>query len=264
MTKIKLWVTDIDGTIMNYDGSTTPEMKDLINQINSSNVKFVLATGRMFDGAYHEAKKFNIKTPVICYQGAVVRTKEEVLWQSLVENSIVKEVLQYFKDKNIHTHLYNNDILYVDDDNKRIMDAYCNNRGTKYTVVDSLSDIILSNVPKVLAVIENPELMEKIKSELTEKYKNVLKIVQSAPMYLEVNNINATKGNALNFLKQYWNIKTEEILASGDQDNDIDLLKNAGIKVSVGNYSKLLAEIADYNCKNVNSNELVEIVKRYI
>ena len=62
MTKIKLWVTDIDGTIMNYDGSTTPEMKDLINQINSSNVKFVLATGRMFDGAYHEAKKFNIKT----------------------------------------------------------------------------------------------------------------------------------------------------------------------------------------------------------
>ena len=58
VTKIKLWVSDIDGTIMNYDGSFTHEMRNLIEKINNSqDVKFVLATGRMFDGAFHEAKK---------------------------------------------------------------------------------------------------------------------------------------------------------------------------------------------------------------
>ncbi len=264
MTKIKLWISDIDGTIMNYDGSFTQEMKNLITKINSSNVKFVLATGRMFDGAYHEAKKFNIKTPLVCYQGAIVRTDKEVLWQSLLDNKIAKEIIKYFKEKNIHTHVYNNDVLYVDDDNKELMHSYCNGRGTNYTVVDSLLDIELCSVPKILAVIEDKVQMEEIKNELRQKYKGKLTIVQSSPIYLEINNINASKGYALTFLKKYWNIKTEEILASGDQDNDIELLKNAGIKVCVGNNSKKLAEISDYKCKNVDSNELVELVEKFL
>ncbi len=264
MTKIKLWISDIDGTIMNYDGSFTQEMKNLITKINSSDVKFVLATGRMFDGAYHEAKKFNITTPVVCYQGAIVRTKEEILWQSLLDNKIAKEIVEYFKEKNIHTHIYNNDTLYIDDDNKEIMYAYCNGRGTNYTVVDSLLNIKLEAVPKILAVIEDKILMEKVKNELKQKYNGILTIVQSSPIYLEVNNINASKGHALNFLKEYWNIKTEEVLASGDQDNDIDLLKNAGIKACVGSNSKKLLEIADYKCKSVNSNELVNLVEKFI
>ena len=80
----------------------------------------------------------------------------------------------------------------------------------------------------------------------------------------DINDINASKGNALNFLKDFWNIKKEEILASGDQDNDIELLKNAGVKVCVGKNSKKLYELADYNCKDVNSDELVEVIKKYL
>lgn len=265
MSKIKLWISDIDGTIMNYDGSYTPEMKNIIEKINkTTNIKFVLATGRMFDGAYHEAKKFDIKTPVVCYQGAVIRTKDEILWQNLVNNTLAKEIISYFHQKNIHTQVYNNDILYIDDDDKNIMNVYCNGRGTNYTVVKSLLDLELNSVAKILAVIQDKTLMEETKNELTKKYHGILTIVQSSPIYLEVNDKNASKGHALNFLKEYWNIKTEETLASGDQDNDIELLNNAGIKICVGNNSEKLASIADFRCKNVNSNELVRLVEKYI
>ena len=95
MTKVKLWISDIDGTIINYDRTFTPEMKELILKINNSENKLVLATGRMFMGAYHEAKKFNLKTPLICYQGAVVRTKDEILWQSPVGDEIVWDIIEY-------------------------------------------------------------------------------------------------------------------------------------------------------------------------
>ena len=89
MTKIKLWVSDIDGTLMNYDSSYTPRMADLIEKIKKSDCKLVLATGRMFMGADYAAQKFNLNTPVICYQGAVVRTKDEILWQKPIKNEIV-------------------------------------------------------------------------------------------------------------------------------------------------------------------------------
>lgn len=264
MTKIKLWVSDIDGTLMNYDSSYTPRMGKLIEKINKSDCKLVLATGRMFMGADFAARKFNLNNPVICYQGAVVRTRDEILWQKPIKNEIALEIIQYLKEKNIHTHVYNNDTLYVEDDDKKIMYDYCNNRGTTYTVVNDFSELKLNGVPKILAVILKPELMKEIKADLSKKYEGVLTIVQSSKIYLEINDIEASKGKALDFLKSYWNLDDSEVIASGDQDNDIELLEHAGIRVCVGDNSEKLKNIATYHCKSVNSDELVDLIERLV
>lgn len=264
MTKIKLWVSDIDGTLMNYDSSYTPAMAKLIDKINKSEARLVLATGRMFMGADFVAQKFNLNDPIICYQGAVVRTKDKILWQKPIKNEIALEIIDYLKKKNIHTHVYNDDILYVEDDNKKIMSAYCDGRGTTYEVVQDFNQIKLNNVPKILGVIEDKILMQEVKKELSEKYKGVLTIVQSSPIYLEINDIEASKGKALDFLKEYWNLSDDEVIASGDQDNDIELLEHAGIKVCVGFNSKKLKEIANFYCKDVNSDELVKLIEEKV
>ena len=264
MNKIKLWISDIDGTLLNYDGSTTSELIDVIKKINKTDTKLVLATGRMFMGANYQAKKFNLKTPVVCYQGAVVRDENNILWQKLVDNTLAREVINYLREKKIHTHIYNDDILYIEDDNKRIMDLYCNGRGTTYQVLNSFDDMELTSVAKILAVIEDKNLMEEIKKELKERYKDIFAIVQSSTTYLEITNINASKGNALNFLKKYWNLSDDEVFASGDQDNDIDMIKNAKYSACVGDNSPELKKEAMYYCKSVNSNELTDLVKRLI
>ena len=59
MTKIKLWISDIDGTLINYDGSCTPLMMDVIKKVNNSSAKLILATGRMYMGAKYASDKFN-------------------------------------------------------------------------------------------------------------------------------------------------------------------------------------------------------------
>ncbi len=263
MTKIKLWISDIDGTLVDYDGYCSDKMRKTIEKVNNSDTKLILATGRMFMGADYAASKFDLKNPVVCYQGAVVRTKDEVLWESLIDNDLVREIINYLRKRKIHTHVYNEDILYIEDDNKNIMNAYCQGRGTVYEVVN-FDEIKLKNVPKILGVIEDKKIMQEIKQELIEKYGHILTIVQSSPIYLEINDKNASKGSALNFLKKYYNLNTDETLATGDQDNDIDMLKNAGVKISVGTNSSELLKIADYNCKSVRSDELCELIERFI
>jgi Cof subfamily protein (haloacid dehalogenase superfamily) len=215
-------------------------------------------------GANFVAKKFNLKNPIVCYQGAVVRTENEILWQAPIKNEIALEIIDYLKKKNIHTHVYNNDVLYVEDDNKRIMSEYCDNRGTTYVVVEDFSELKLNDVPKILGVIEDKTLMQEIKKELTQKYKGVLTIVQSSPIYLEINDIGASKGKALDFLKEHLNLSDNEVIATGDQDNDIELLEHAGIKVCVGSSSQKLKEIAQYHCSSVNSDELVDLIERMV
>ena len=262
MKKIKLWVTDIDGTIMNYDGSYTPQMANLIQDIQKKGVKFVLATGRMYMGADFVAKKFNLDTPIICYQGAMVRHNDKVLWCCDVKKNLAIEIIEYLRAKKIHTNVYDDNVLYVEDDDKEIMSAYCDNRGTTYVVIDDFMKLPLNNVSKLLGVINDPNLMQEVKEDLQKKYEGILTIVQSSACYLEITDIGASKGFALEFLKKYWNLDDDEVLASGDQD--IELLKHAGIRVCVGNNSKKLAQIAQYRAKDVNSDELVEIVKRFV
>lgn len=265
MTKIKLWISDIDGTLINYDSTMTDRMKNLINKLNKIDFKLVLSTGRMFQGAKFAADNFNLKTPVVCYQGAVVRTKDEVLWRVFVKENLAREVIGFLKERKIHTHVYNNDILWVEDDNKKIMHEYCYNRGTTYSVIDNFDKLDLSSgCEKLLAVIYDQKLMAEIKEELAKKYKGILNIVQSSKMYLEITDKEASKGAALNFLKKYWNLSDEEVIASGDQDNDIELLKNAHYKVCVGKNSEKLAQIANYHCNSVNSDELVDLVEELI
>ena len=262
MKKIKLWISDIDGTLMNYDGSVTERMQNLIKKINSSDIKLVLATGRMFMGAYHAAKSFNNTNPVVCYQGAVVRTKDEILWQSTIKDELVLEILDYLKQNDVHTHLYFNDTLYVEDDNKQIMNVYCNGRGTVYEVVDDFKALKPHSIPKILGVIEEKNKMERIKHELSEKYVDELTIVQSSSCYLEITNKGVSKGLALEFLKKYWNLSDDEVLATGDQDNDIELIKHAGHSACVGFNSEELRRIAKYKIESVNSDGLVDLVER--
>ena len=264
MTKFKLWISDIDGTLMNYDSSYTPRMYELIQKVNNSSTKLIIATGRMFMGAQYVAQKFNINNPIVCYQGAVVRTKDEILWQSLIDNDLGKEIIEYLRKRKIHTHIYTNDILYVEDDNKEIMRQYCEGRGTTYTYVKSFDEVEINGFAKILGVIQDEKTMQEIKEDLIKKYSDVLTIVQSSPIYLEINNKNASKGNALKFLKEYWNLSDDEVIASGDQDNDVDMIKNAGVGICVGKNSKELYNVSEYHCKNVDSDELVDLIERLV
>ena len=94
--------------------------------------------------------------------------------------------------------------------------------------------------------------------------ESFLTIVQSSKCYLEITDIGASKGFALQFLKKYWVLSDDEVLASGDQDNDIELLKEAGIKVCVGSNSQKLNNIAQHHCSSVNSDELVDLIERLV
>ena len=63
---------------------------------------------------------------------------------------------------------------------------------------------------------------------------------------------------------KYWNLKDEEILAIGDQNNDIALLEAGGIKVAMGNATKELKSIADYITNSVENDGFVKAIEKFV
>lgn len=261
---IKMLVTDIDGTLLKYDCTCSNCMKNAILRLNEKNIKVVLASGRMFDGVFPVADFFELKTPVICYQGAMVRNANEILWHKPLQNELARDVIKNLRKLKIHTHLYNDGVLYVEDDDKKIMADYCNNRFVDYKVVKSFDEVPLGEVSKLLACVYDENALLKLQKEMSKKYENKLKVVRSHKYYCEFNDIEASKGNALDFLKEFYNIKTEEIMGCGDQDNDYELLSHSGIKIAMENGTQKLKDIATWVCPNVNDDGLYYAIERYI
>ena len=260
---IKMIATDIDGTILHWDfGGFTEGVKNCIKDLKNSGVKVVLVTGRMHCSACHLADELGLDTPIVSYQGGMIKDRQgNVLYRKDLDVKYAKEIIDWAKKNNIHINLYMDDILYVEKDNE-IIRNYTGARYISYKV-RNFDELEIKNVNKILAIDYNDADKVTQWVNILEKRYPELYIVKSTPYFCEISNKDAKKSDAVKFLCNYWNIKQEEVLAIGDQNNDIELLKSGGIKVAMGNGTPELKECADFITDSVQNDGFVKAVKYY-
>ena len=93
---IKLVVTDIDGTIVEFNSELKQETIDIFKALEQKGVKTVIATGRMYKATKNIVEGLGIKTPVICYQGAMIRDENEIYFEQNVPKKIARVESEYF------------------------------------------------------------------------------------------------------------------------------------------------------------------------
>lgn len=258
---IKLVATDIDGTIFIPEKEFTSGVKNCIDKLSKAGVKVVLVTGRMNAAASKIAKDLGLDTPVVSYQGGLVVENGKVLYERYLSEEQTCRILDWARQEKIHINLYNDDILYSETDCYEVQ-RYCNNLHTERTI-KSFDEIKKGKINKLLAIdYSNPERISKYEKELQNIFPD-LYIVKSTPYFLEFSNPEASKKCAVEFLQNYWGLKKEEILAIGDQNNDIALLQAGGIKVAMGNATNELKEIADYVTESVYDDGFVKAMEKF-
>ncbi len=258
---IKLVATDIDGTIFIPEREFTSGVKECIKKLDEQGIKVVLVTGRMNAAATKIAQDLGLKTPVVSYQGGLVVENGEVLYEKYLTEEQTFRILEWAEKENIHINLYNDDILYSENECYEVQ-RYCNNLHTEHTV-KKFSEIKKDKINKLLAIdYFNPERISRYEKELQNIFPD-LYIVKSTPYFLEFSNPEASKKCAVEFLQNYWGLKREEILTIGDQNNDIALLQAGGIKVAMGNATDELKEIADYITDSVYEDGFVKAMERF-
>lgn len=262
MSDIKLIATDIDGTILKHNFQFNPEVKDCIKRLTLDGIKIVLVTGRMHVATINIAEELCLDTPVISYQGGLIRHNGETLYEKHLNPERAMEIIKWAKKNNIHLNLYMNDQLYVEKDNE-IIRRYTGERVARF-VVKSFDKLKLERINKLLAIdFEDENKVTMWRDYLATKYDDI-DVVKSMPCFCEIAHPEATKYHAVRFLTEYLGFKQEEVMTIGDQDNDIGLLKAGGIKVAMGNATENLKEIADYITDTVNNNGFVKAVERSI
>ena len=260
---IKMVVTDIDGTIYTPQNGISDGVKNCIKRLVDNGVRVVIATGRTFASAKYMADLAGVKCPIVGYQGGLVCSYDgDILDVKYLNPQIAREIINDFKKRNIHLNVYVEDKLYVEEDNDYIKD-YIGDKGIDYFKVDSFDELDFTKLNKLLAIRYDCEFIDNLIDELRGKYPQIY-VVKSFDYFCEIANKEATKGNAVKFLADKFGFKIDEVLAIGDQNNDIEMVKTAGIGVAMGNGTDEIKKAADYITDTVQNDGFVKAINKFV
>jgi len=263
---LKVFVFDLDGTILMDSHNIHPSNLKAINLLLKKAKVIVFASGRMLPSVRKLLRRyFEIEFPIIAYNGSVVWTPQHgKIMELKVEPQRASQIVQKLRSLSVHRQAYVDDKLVVEEDNEHAR-AYSEHSGIELTFVGDLAKLVAEHGATKLLAIAEPEKLDAIIPKLREEFEDVL-IFKSFANYLDFVPSQTDKGRALRVLAEKLGFDLSEAMAFGDNDNDIALLKSVGIGVAVRNGTKGLKEVADVvveeNFLGGPGNLLLELIDR--
>ena len=211
-----------------------------------------------------------------------LKTGEEI-YKKLLTDSEINSCIDIAKSHNLHVHIYTDKeivtekLMYMDLRNYKLQKEKYYDTSLEVIVVDDLKQYLkFNNVEVCKLIISSENDLSNIKKEIIEKedvsittikkygeYKD--KVIDKEYEYLEISPKNINKSTALNILKDYLKVDNSEIMAIGDNLNDLDMVKNSGVGVAVANAYDELKQVAKYTTQNpVEKGGFAEAVYKFI
>lgn len=239
----KLVAIDLDDTLLNNDAIITPRSKEAIKKSIEKGVIVTLATGRMFQSALPFAREIGLTSPLITYQGSLVKYADgrEISHLPLATD-LAEQAVKLIRPKGIHMNLYYSDDLYVFEVNKWA-EQYSRMTKVPINILKSLKEKTIS--PTKIVLMGDYYELDLIDGKLQAEFGSFVNLSRAKPHLLEISHPEATKGMALKKLAESFDIKREQVMAFGDELNDLDMLEYAGYGVAVENAHKRIKEVAD-------------------
>ena len=258
---IKLIALDIDNTLITR--TTDFSKKDLaaIEKAREAGIYVSLATGRAYRSLKIFLDRLNLDTHSISTGGAIVSDKNNKrLYTQFVEPKTAAEIIQFAYQNRYYAQVYEND-EYVYYREGVEAELYEKATGVPGILDETLIERTEIDTPKIL-FIDTPERIEALIPVIKSHFPNI-KAERSFPEYLEINHVECGKGNALKALGDMLGIKQEEIMAIGDSEIDVSMIKYAGIGVAMGNAAEHIKQAADYVTSNVLDSGVAKAIEKF-
>ncbi|TMF17923.1 MAG: HAD family hydrolase [Chloroflexi bacterium] len=217
---------------------------EALGRIVSAGVAVVACTGRPYPGAVPWVKRLALEGPIVCYQGAEVRTLEGgVLLDHGVPHAIAMEVVRYARERDLHVQAYVEDRLIIERDRPEAH-RYAQHAGMELHLVDDLDKAMGPTTPK-LVIVAAPEKLEELLPDVRQRWAGKLNAATSTPDYLEFTSVESDKASALRFVSQRLGISQSEVAAVGDGRNDTSMIAWAGLGIAVEGSPQEVIAVAD-------------------
>ncbi len=255
----RLLAIDLDGTLLTPQKIITPRTYQALRQAISAGVTIVIATGQTLSVLQNVCADLPLSAPQIIENGAIIADihSGDILHERLIPPEHILPVLEELRNFGLYRAYHTLHRVYVDRNTPRARNWYRPPVLPAVEVEDVASLYPLSCI-KVVGIGEANTLREK-RRELERIFAEQLYVTQSSFDILEFLHPEVSKGNALRIIAADLNIMPEEIVAFGDNHNDIGMLRLAGLGVAMGNAHEEVKAAADYVTRS-NAEDGVAVV----
>jgi len=265
---IKLIAIDIDDTLLDSNGKILESSIRAIRDSIKSGIKVVLCSGRPFAGIKSYLNMLEISGNnqyVVAYNGAIIKSASgKTIAENLLDNYQYRKLTEFGKKHNISFNvLDNNSIIYTANHNVNrftVLQAWENHAGLLIREPDELPSNFM--IAKGLFIGEDEQL-NIIEEKVFQSFGSNLYVVRSANNFLEVMHKNVNKGNAIEILAKTLKIQASEVMAIGDEKNDIPMFNFAGTAIAMGNASELVKNHANYIADDNDSGGIAESIAKF-
>lgn len=269
----KIIASDLDGTLLQYDGRVSAENWRAIEQLKENGVQFVPASGRSFNEMPEELRESPLIRYYITSDGTTVYDKEtdtthELPLPRALSHWVLDKVYQYPMWMMVHadTNSYVDAVYHNEKDfirfnlDQRWRDfTFATNRP-----VENFKEFVYG-LERAQSIIPFFERMEDLKEcEAYFRTHPELIVAQSDPYNLEVFHCKAGKGNALMLLADLLGVDRKATIAVGDSTNDLTMVQAAGLGLAMENAVPELKAAADQEICHYEQHSAKYILEHYI
>ncbi|MEW8955970.1 Cof-type HAD-IIB family hydrolase [Clostridium sp.] len=272
----KLLCTDMDGTLLGKKHEISKENIEAVKKASAKGVKIAVCTGRLHSSAFYYASLLEVKTPVISSNGAFIREKDEdkIIYKSILKKEHCNKILNVCRKYGLNVTFHTPNTVFAENElfsaknyqefNKNLPEEGRVNievvpEGTLEEIFDKYEEDIIKAI-----VIEDEKLIELKKAKDEVKNLGGLEVVSSFPNNFEIMSEGVSKGRAVEIIANTYGIKKEEVICIGDNENDISMLKYAGLGIAMGNASEEAKGAADYITDTNLNNGVAKAIEKFI
>lgn len=254
----RLLALDVDGTTVDPDGQLRPAVIRAVAAAQASGLQVMLCTGRRFRTALPVAQALNLTDPMIVHNGALVKDPDsgQTLYHCYLPSEVYNQALALLSQ-------ISSPMLYIDafHDGVDIITAnstqahpfqraYLQATEPHCQLVNDISAPPLQGAVMMSIMTEERRLHDfrgEVQSALgTQAHVNVLANKSYQGSILEVLHASVSKWRTLEQFATQQGISADQIIAIGDDANDLDMIRHAGLGIAMGNAIEAVKAVADH------------------
>ena len=253
MKTYRLVALDLDETLLTPDSVLSEYAAGVLRAIAEKGVKVIICTGRAYAGSLFCLKQIGLNNPGIFCNGAQIRVALDgnILYELPLPVEEAKQAIRLGEEMGGHARIYMDDRIYV----SHIIDAdriFAERTGIRFEAVGDLCAFLSRPPLKLLHYMSDPELVPVLLEKSAHVFQDRLYVTQSLSVnktvFAEYMNALASKGSALKKVAAMWGISKDEILAAGDNLNDLSMFGEAGFSIAPQNAHPSILEVASAIC----------------
>lgn len=269
---MKLIVCDLDETLLNDQKEISQRNLDVIYKAQEQGNKFVVATGRGFTYIDHILDKLHVlgkeNEYVISNNGAILTQNNSnvPLYFKGIHNELAMKIINFGFSKNLCVQVFTIQDVYafnVGDDERDVLLSYKSD-----AIILEENDIEFlkeMNIVKIMFQNIDTNYLMSLEKEFDNELRGHLNISYSSHRYMEFNTKGVNKGSALLELLKHLNMTLEDVVAIGDNYNDLPMLEIAGVGCAVNNALAAIKEKCSFVSEfNNNESAVADVIERFV